>query len=365
VLVLLPAAGAQADEIERNGQPLNVTIVGVDDGELVYRPAAGGERRIPLDEVGPLKLDTDPKFFDAYERFVAEDYRGAVDGFGEVIEESSAPWVRHYARFYLAQALDQRGEPTDAAEVYLAIARDGADPYFLSRPPVASLADANDAQRGRIRSEIMAVIEDTEGPARAALQGYLRQVVGDDQMPDIDPGPGPGPGTPGAGPDRTASAVILPDEVWDLLDEDEAEERWAAVTLLIEGDPAGAVEAITPWLDNPSAMPQKLFILGRAQLAIAEATGERDDYLDAGLTFMRLIVHYKPGTTTLIAPARLEVALVHRAIGREDLYEKLLFDDGLSLSFADDPETYPQYYRRYYQIIDEPLPTPDDDAPQE
>ncbi len=363
VLLLLTAAGAQADEIERNGQPLNVTIVGVDDGELVYRPPTGGERRIPLDEVGPLKLDTDPKFFDAYELFVAEDYRGAVGAFTEVIEESSAAWVRNYARFYLAQALDQRGEPTDAAEVYLAIARDGADPYFLSQPPVASLEDANEAQRGRIRTEIMDVIEDTEGPSRAALQGYLRLVVGDGQMPDIDPAPG----TPGAGdgPDRTASAVILPNEIWDLLDEDDAEERWAAVNLLIEGDPAGAIEAITPWLRNPSALPQKLFILGRAQLAIAEETGERDDYLDAGLTFMRLVVHYKPGTTSLIAPARLEVALVHRAIGREDLYQKLLFDDGLSLSFADDPETYPQYYRRYYQIIDEPLPTPDDEEPEE
>ena len=361
VLGVVPAVGAAADEIERNGQPLNVTIVGVDDGELVYRPAAGGERRIPLDEVGPLKLDADEKFFGAYELFVAEDYRGAARAFAEVVDEASAPWIRHYAQFYLSQSLDQRGEPTDAAEAYLAIVRDGGDPYFLSKPPVASLADANDAQRGRIRTEIMAVIEDAEGPTRTALQGYLRVVVGDGQMPDIEPGPGDP--VEGDGPDRSASAVILPDEIWDLLDEDDAEERWAAVNLLIAGDPAGAIEALTPWLSNPRAMPQKLFILGRAQLAIAEETGDHDDYLDAGLTFMRLVVHYKPGTTTLIVPARLEVSLVHRAIGREDLYEKLLFDDGLSLSFADDPETYPQYYKRYYQIIDEPLPEPaDDDA---
>ena len=357
LVAVLLAQPLLADEFQRNGQWIEGTVVGIVDGELNYRTPAGTQRQVPMDELQSLKLDSEPQFFEALELFNGEDYRRSQRMFGEIAERTDAAWVRHYAQFYQVQALDKRGEPTDAAEVYVEMAGDGADVYFLSIPPVASLEEANDDQRNRIREEVLAVMEDAEDAIRDQLATYLQAVVGDEAMPVI---PGGGPDTPGSTPgqvDRTASAVILPTVVWAMLEDDDAEEKWSAIPLLSEGKYDEALEALEPWLNNPADMPVKLFILGRAQLALADASGDRDMYLDAGLSFMRIVVHYGQNSRAPVAPARLEVAYIHREIGRQDLYDKLLFDNNLSLSFDNDTETYPQYYRRYYEILGEPLPS--------
>ncbi|MEM9415235.1 MAG: hypothetical protein AAGA29_07150 [Planctomycetota bacterium] len=363
VLGTAAALPASADEILRSGQWQSVTIVGVEGGELVYRNNAGGQRTIPLGQVEGLKLDDESDFFIAYEAFAGEDYRKAQRMFGEIVEQTRVDWIRHYAQYYLVQSLDQRGESVEAGTVYAAIARGGADPFFLSAPPMASLEEVSDDERSRIREEVVDVLGDTEGVTRERLQAYLLAVVGEDAMPDITPlETTPGAGT-AASQDRTQSAVILPVVLWEILEDEELDtEKWAGLLLLKEGKYEEAIEAITPWLENRGQMPQKLFVLGRAQLALADASGDRDDYLDAGLTFARIIVHFENLGTPLLAPARLELAYLHRVIGREDLYDKLLFESNLSLSFADDPETYPQYYQRYYQILGEPLP---EDEPAE
>ena len=166
----------------------------------------------------------------------------------------------------------------------------------------------------------------------------------------------------------------MPASAWALLEEEDAQARWACIDALVAGDPDAAIEAVLSQRVRAERMPHKLYLLARAQLMLAEASGVsgasgesggsggRDAYLDAGLTFMRIVIHYADAELDLIPAARLEVAYIHRVIGREDLYQKLLFDSGLSLCFADDPETYPQYHRRYYEIIGEPLPgaTPED-----
>lgn len=371
VLLMLGITGpAQADELRRGGQWLPATILRVEDGQLVYRPAAGGERTVPLGEVQSIKLDDEEAFFTALEAFAAEDYRAAARTFGEIAEQTRTDWVRDYARYYQVQALDQRGEPLDAAEVFVALARDGADPYFLSIPPTGSLDEANDNQRDRIRASVMDVITDAEGPTRVQLEAYLRAVVGEEQMPDLNPDtPGTPNGDNASAVDRGGSAVILPDHLWAFLEQDDADEleKWAALQLLSEGKYEESIDALAPWLTNPNDMPEKLFILGRAQLALAEETGEDEAYLDAGLTFMRVVVHYGSGRnpSALANPARLEVAYIHRAIGRDDIYEKLLFDQNLMLSFDNDPETFPEYYKRYYEIIGEPVPEPEADDPEE
>ncbi|XAL98650.1 hypothetical protein OT109_13805 [Phycisphaeraceae bacterium D3-23] len=360
------ALPASADQLQRNGQWQNVTIVGVEDGELVYRNNAGGTNTVALADVESLDLDDEAEFRGALEAFQGEDYRRSQRMFGEIAEQTRIDWVRHYAQFFLVQSLDQRGEPVEAATVFAQLARDGADPYFLSVAPMASLAAVSDDERARIREEVVDVLGDTEGVTRERLQNYLLAVVGEEAMPDltpIEPNPNPGTGTDNAAQlDRSQSAVILPEALWEILEAEEFDaEKWGGLTLLREGKYEEAVEAITPWMEGRGDMPEKLFILGRAQLALADASEDRDDYLDAGLTFMRIVVHYENLGTPLLAPSRLELAYLHRVIGREDLYDKLLNQSDLFLSFADDPETYPQYYQRYYEIIGEPVPVPDAD----
>lgn len=360
VLGVFAAPLASADELMRNGQWQSVTFVGVEDGALVYRNNVGGQNTVALGDVESLKIDDEEDFFEALEAFKGEDYRRSQRMFAEITEQTRLEWVRHFAQYFLVQSLDQRNEPVEAATVYAEIARTGGDPFFLSAPPMLSLEALSDDERARIREEVMDVLEDTRGQTRQRLQAYLVAVLGEDAMPDLAPvEPDPRDATRA---ERSQSAVILPEALWEILEqEDFDDEKWEGLALLREGQYEEAIEAITPWLDSRGDMPEKLFVLARAQLAIADASGERDDYLDAGLTFARIVFHYENLGTPLLAPSRLELAYVHRLIGREDLYDKLLNQSDLFLSFADDPETYPQYYQRYYQIIGEPLPQAEDD----
>ncbi|MEM9864479.1 MAG: protein kinase, partial [Myxococcota bacterium] len=80
------------------------------------------------------------------------------------------------------------------------------------------------------------------------------------------------------------------------------------------------LEAIKPWLSNPGDLPEKLFIKAVAELMLAEESKEKDAYLDAGLTFMRIVIHFERAGQShpLVAPARLEVGYIHKQIGRED-----------------------------------------------
>jgi len=345
--------GAVADEVLRNGQWLQtVTVLGIEDGDLLYS-AAGNRRSFPLEDVQSLKLDSDQGFDAAVTAFNDGELRAAQRAFTELAEQTSAEWVRDYCQYYLVQVLDKRGEPTDAAEVYIELARNGADLYFLSKPPFASLEDVSDSQTARILEEVLAAIEETQGDHQARLRSYGQVVGGEEAIP-----------TPAANGDEIAhaqhtdSAVVLPVGVWAMLDQDVDDDRWACLTLLSEGKYQECLDAIDPWMNNPTDLIEKLFILGRAQLALADETGDEGMYLDAGLTFMRIVVHFKNRSSPLLAAAKLEVAYIHRQIGRTDLYDNLLFDSGLSLNFAGDFDSYPEYYVRYYEIIGEEAPDP-------
>jgi hypothetical protein len=136
--------------------------------------------------------------------------------------------------------------------------------------------------------------------------------------------------------------------------------------LLTKGEYQAAIDTNKKWLAAPGDLPEKLFITGRAQLALADATNDADLYRDAGLTFMRIVVHFsgQGRSHALVAPAELEVAYIHKQIGREDIYNRLLFggDDGGGVNLMiDDKEAYPQYRLRYYQIIGETPPADEDD----
>ncbi|MEM9111864.1 MAG: hypothetical protein AAGC72_17835, partial [Planctomycetota bacterium] len=90
----------------------------------------------------------------------------------------------------------------------------------------------------------------------------------------------------------------------------------------------------------------------------------KDMYRDAGLTFMRIVIHFDRAGQThpLVTPARLEVAYVHKQIEREDIYNRILFggDEGGGVHLViDDAQVYPEYRKRYYQIIGEELPQDD------
>lgn len=367
-LASLVAWSGFADSLQREGFPLidGVTLIGVKDGKLQYRTAAG-DREVEIREVVDLSIESVPEFKAGLTAFKEGQLRAAQRSFENIWSGSRVQWIRHFAGFYLVQIYDQRKEVVDAAAIYSKLAAENADLYFLSKAPLASLAEADDNQKTRIGEQIMAVVRESQGERRDLLRAFHRKVVGDNvPLPEIDPGPG---GPKAAGDDlRSKSKVILPMSVWRMLDrKGEPAGKWDAVKLLSEGDAKGTLEAIKPWLSNPGDLPEKLFIRGKAQLMLAEASGDKDLYRDAGLTFMRIVIHFdRAGQThALVAPAKLEVAYVHKMIEREDIYSRILFggDEGGGVHLViDDKQAYPEYRKRYYQIIGEEIPK-DEDQP--
>lgn len=360
VLLLALAAPASADAIKRGDLPLveGVTLIDVQDGKLRYRTSVG-EREAKLSEINALVIESVPAFETGLTAFKKGEMRAAQRSFESIWANTRVDWIRHYAGFYLAQVYDNRGEPVSAGQVYAKLASEGADLYFLSQPPLKSLADADADEKKRITDEILAVVAQTEGQPRERLRTYLRAVAGD--TVDI-PQNIPGGADDLAAKARAKSAVILPESVWKMLDrQNEPEGKWDSIKLLSEGKYKESAEEAKKRLNSAGDMPEKLFILGRAQLALADAKGDKDLYRDAGLTFMRVVVHFdRAGRThSLVAAAQLEVAYIHKKIDREDIYNRVLFggDDGGGVHLViDDREDYPQYYLRYYQIIGEEPP---------
>lgn len=349
-----------ADSLQREGFPLidGVTLIGVKDGKLQYRTAAG-DREVDIAEVATLSIESVPEFAAGLTALKEGELRTAQRSFENVWSGTRVQWIKHYAGFYLTQVYDQRGEAVDAAAIYSKLAAESSDLFFLSKPPVASLAEADENQKTRIGEQIMAVVKSSKGEHRKLLRAYHRQVVGKDAaLPDIDDGAG----KQEAENDSlvATSKVFLPQDVWKMLDrKGEPEGKWDAVKLLAGGDAEATLKAIKPWLSNPGDLPEKLFIRGIAQLMLADKTEDKDLYRDAGLTFMRIVIHFdRAGQAhALVAPAKLEVAYIHKQIGREDIHDKLLEQVFLAI---DDKEKYPHYRKRYYQVIGEEVPVEED-----
>ncbi len=360
VSALVLVAPADADSLKREGLPAieGVTLISVEDGELKYRTAAG-DRSAPLKEITDLTIDNVPAFATGLKAFKADQMRAAQRSFESIWADNRVDWVRHYAGFYLAQVYDQRNEPVSAGQVYAKLASDGADLFFLSKPPTASLAEADDDQKERITAEILAVAEGAKGERRKKLEAYLRMVAGEEAALPQD--------ADAVADNRRAlqrrdSAVIIPEDVWKVPEKrNQPAGKWESLDLLAAGKFREAIDKVNEWQDNPGELPAMLYIKARAQLALADEDNDEKLYRDAGLTFMRIVVHYNKagGAHPLVAPARLEVAYIHKQIGREDIYQRLLFggDAGGGVHLViDDPKTYPQYRLRYYQIIGEDPP---------
>lgn len=353
-----------------NIPPVDVTLIGVKDGQLVYRTAAG-DKKVELAQVKAIQIDAVPDFEAGLAAFTGDKLRAAQSAFEDVYAGSRQDWIRHYAGYYLMQVYDQRNSPVEAAQVFAKLASENADPFFLSKLPANSLAEADDNQKKRIADELNAVIDQAKGKTLELLEDYLGRVGGKKAPAPGDAQNPNGRGNPnaGGGIDAENSAVILPQGIWKLAKKrNQPEGKWDAIDMLAKGRFQEASDAIQPWLSNPKDLPDVIFIKARALLALADEKQDQQLYRDAGLMFMRLVVHYNRANNphVLVAPAKLEVAYIHKMIDREDIYEQILFGGegggGVHL-VINDADAYPQYRKRYFQVIGEELP--EDEQEQE
>lgn len=136
--------------------------------------------------------------------------------------------------------------------------------------------------------------------------------------------------TPAASP----SAITLPTKITP----------GPIVELLRQGKFNEALTQLDQQLKKPGNLARNLYLKGMAQLELADKTGKRVAYLDAGLSFMRVVTYFPD--SAFFGPALVETGYVHHKIGRDDL-ARSLYDRAQPLI---DPKTDPAYNQRLNKL---------------
>ena len=342
VVVLTAAAGVHADAIKFEGQPWvqNVRIQSIGGGEIVYLAPAGTEVRGTLDTLEAIRMTIYPQMEQAQAALEAGDAGRAVELLQELRRQGRDPWVQHYARRELVGALERQGQAEQAMQAYLELLEEGVDPYFLTRPPLEAVQTADEAQRQRVRELLTPRLEAVEGETHDLLEQML-EASGTGAIEAAEPDAMATQTAPAdadaAAPALDESAVVLPAA---------APLDHPIANLLRQGRFQEAIQAADQALSTSGDLASSLYFKGRAQLELAEQSGDQNLYKDAGLNFVRVMTYF--GDRSLYGtPALLEAAYVHERIGEAEVARELFSKAAIRL----DPETDPAYYQRYLRMI--------------
>ena len=335
------ATDVLADSVKLGGFWFNnVTVQDITDGNLIFINVTGAEQVRPMLEVQGLKLSVFDDSAAADDALKAKDYQEVAKRFSSIAAEARQPWAKHWAIWHKVAALDQLGQPVEAVEAYLELVRLKADGYFLANPPLKSLRNAPDGKKKDIASRLSGLRKSlAKGPAKSPFEKMLKSLQSDKQPTDDTAGAdSPDPAEKDesdslkAEPAITMAAVMDPnDPVTRLLHAGEFEKARVAATLKLKG--------------KELHMAMRLYQQGLAQLHLAEQSEDKQLYLDAGLSFMRVAIHFSKSSYT--GPALVEAGVVHERIERHELAMKLWRKAQIEV----DPETDPAVAARLETMI--------------
>ncbi len=373
VVLIAAAVGRPAvgDQVRVNGIWIpQVEIVGVAEGRLHYIDPLGRDVRRPLDEIGGMRVDAFPDYARAMDLIAAGKDHAALPLLTEVRKSARGrvEWLANDAGMRLMAVLDRQGKGADAVSVFLELVGREADPVYLGSPPLASVAAMSAAQRKRLSEPLERAAARASGETRLQLNRLLATAAtGSSPTPAPTPGsapgstpgsasapgiaPAPAPGSAGAltpassvaptGSYPETAAVLLPDKL----------NRSEVGDLVASGRFAEAIERADGLL-RQRAQPDLIYLKAMARLALAERSPRAEAYKDAALDFMRVVIYF-PGSH-YAAPALLETAYIHQALGLADDAARLYEEAGRVL----DPEHDARYHQRYLRLIRESPTTP-------
>jgi tetratricopeptide (TPR) repeat protein len=345
LLTLLLAPLSLADAVKLDGIWVqDVLVRGFDGGQLVYRGQTGQEVRRPVADLEGLQLEDHPELAEAQEAIDNQRWADAVRPLQRVVRSAAPDHAKQWAGALLVRALDQQGDAVAAATAFADLLRRGAPPALLS-VPMASMQQAQPQVRQRAAQAIRPLASRAPAELREPLDQYL-QLAQQQAAPTTGTGQTPAGGTgsngsAGATP-QAEGAVVLPAMV-------DQTDMAPLADQLRAGNFEQALAAADNALTRPGNLMLKLYLKGMAQLGIAEQSGAREDYLDAGLTFMRVVVHFGRGSTAanpIYAASAVEAGYVHQQIGRTDTAAQLFQQAALRI----DPEGDPNYFPRLEQL---------------
>ncbi len=331
---------ADADTITTSaGITVNdVFIDQITNGELVFR-TRGGQQTRALSDLKLISIDGLDAYTQGQQALIDKKPRAAVGPLNQALRAAKQDWQRHLIQASLVKAHDALGNPAEAVRAYAALAQSGADDYFLQSPPTTSVQAAPEAQHANLTTLLTAARRNAAPTAQPFIEQMLAAVApaeqpgtGDTpQQAGTSQGPS-GQGTASTPAGTAESAVVLPAGVPADLE---------IVKKLKAGDFENAVQDGLGMVTNANRLSTSLYLLGRAQLGIADKTGKQEDYLTAGVTFMRVIAHFQRLRSPEVGAAMVEAGYVHQKIGRPDIAAKL-FQAASPLLSEDEQPAYAQ-----------------------
>lgn len=348
LLIASLSGSLQADAVKLGSFWIeNVSVEHIADLKIYYYNNIGVEFAESVDELHGLKLDQNPHLA-AYEQAMSDgDCRLAADALLSADRLSHDPWLHQWILRCLIRVYDKLNQPTQAVETFLELLASDAPPAYLDPGPLESLKKADDPTRADLRSRLRAAeLSSRSDSAKKAIQSLLAQLSPSSAVLDLENPPPPSPsGTGLDSPDgisaSTASGgVIMPRALT-------ADPNDPVTKLLVAGRFAPALAAADRALTSEQAhVDVRLFQRGLAQsLLAAQQGGDRDLYLDAGLSFMRVVTYFP--NSDLVGPSLVEAGLVHAQIGRLDIARQLAEKAQSRL----DPDTNANYAAKLEQLL--------------
>ena len=301
----------------------DVTIIGVEDGELIFQTKQGRETRKALEQVSQIKIDADPAFSKAEEAFSKQQWKEAAKGYIQAAKSSNVDWVKDRANQRLTVAAAKGGDFPAAVNAYL---------YMLGRDP--NLAAKNrpaipEGQAGKLNAAVTAVDAARKNTrlsadARARLQTfYVDLLIANGQSDvasrELDQAPTPTRDGDGGKARGNADASANPLQARQKLQ--------AAQVALEQKDYQKAIDAINSASEiftEPALQAQALYMLADAQAGLAEAGGDADGKAaalrDAALAYMRVVAHFRenPQQRERVARALIRAATLLEATNEEN-----------------------------------------------
>jgi len=321
--LLLPT-WAHADEVKTSGFWIKGTILDIEDGELVFRTQTGAETSRPMNEIEGIRVEAHPEFEKAVTLIDEGQDEEAIKLLSSVVGKSRQDWLKFYANSLLVGAADRAGQARVAVDAYLPLLTGGADASIIPDPPTASVSRADDAVKQRIFEKAQATLNRVPREYREDVVALMRAAQVEppevEQQPENDGEANDLPELEDTEqtPDMhgfTTSKVILPIE--EVLPRDEIS------GMLMAGEFEEAKQAAEEALGQVGGTSRELYQLGMAQLGLAQASGDPEDYKTAALSFMRVVIHFER-TSRLSSYCLAEAAYCHALFGRHDIARELI-----------------------------------------
>jgi len=336
------AVSAVADAVKLSGFWIeNVTVHKIEDGKIQYLSPAGSNIDADLASLEGLKLEAYPRLGEGLEAAEAGEIDQAIDTLRKVQRDAKEPWLKRFLNWKLYDLYNKQGDGLEAVKLYLDLVEAKAHGAYLDSPPVNAAAAVPADQAEALVKRIEAASTKTEDPLVKEHLQTLIELIRVPTTPEVGPAEAGEPAETDDGPPAVVATggIILPNNPPES----------PTVALLKQGQLSKALASAKREVEVVGGMSEKLFYKGLIERAIADAadpeSADREGlYKDAGLSFMRVVIHYP---RSRYAPlALLEAGYVHERIGQAEQARSLYAEAANAIT----PEDYPDYHARRLEL---------------